>query len=554
MKKITKMLRGGIILLSMMLPLCMWAATDYSKYTHVPGNYIGLNNSSTTHSNGCRYEEANNNVGNIKDGGYSTYHIYVDKSGNYELSMEITRHNAGTSFTLTITDETSSTKEFENTFEIPNVTNYTKCTFELGTLSTGPKEVKLQGNYPNVPEGSSGYIMNYRNVTFKVIYPVLLKWDFNDAENGYVQKEGTKSPFLTYYPAEGSYAYGNQTMFTLSTGGQDGKGLNGAAIEADSWKSGVKALKLSEGYSDKSAHGSVTDETITNGGDYHILYFEISVPTIGLESARLTASIGHNKSKHYMYAVYSVDGGATWTGTEKVNLQENDYAPISIDLPGGQDNVLVRLHPSGNYYYWLQTCVVSGERTQSYKVTTNGKGWASFSAVQPVSVPAGLKAYAATDINNDYVMLKELTTVAAEEGVFVKGAANTEYTLNVVDGEVTKEATNLIKPILLASAGHTVENTETIYALATKEGRCGLYRVQPDVTVKGKAYLDATGKSITKAPMFYELGDGAATGIVEVRAATVQNQTNTCYNVLGQRVAKNVKGIVLVNGKKMLNK
>ena len=379
----------------------------------------------------------------------------------------------------------------------------------------------------------------------------MLKWDFNDAKNGYVHKEGTVSPYLTYYPAEGSYAYGNQTMFTLSTGGQSGKGLNGAAIE-DGW--GVNALKLYEGYTSSSAHGSVTDETITNGGDYHIVFYEISVPTIGFESATLTASIGHNREKNYMYAVYSVDGGATWTGTQKVELGYNKYTSISIDLPGGQDNVLVRLHPNNNYYYWLHTCVVSGERTQSYKVATNAKGWASFSAVQPVSLPNGLKAYAATDINNDYVMLKELTTVAAEEGVFVKGEANTEYTLTVVDGEVTKEETNLIKPILLASTGHTVENTETIYALATKEGKCGLYRVQPDVTVKGKAYLDATGKSITKAPMFYELGDGAATGIVEVRAATVQNQTNTCYNVLGQRVAKNVKGIVLVNGKKMLNK
>ena len=169
MKKITKMLRGGVILLSMMLPLCMWAA-DYSKYTHVPGNYIDLNpktNSTTSHKD-CGYEEKDNNVGSIKNGRYSTYHIYVDKSGKYELSMEITRYNAGTSFTLTITDETSSTKEFENTFEIPNVTNYTKCTFELGSLSTGPKEVKLQGNFPD-PGATNGYIMNYRNVTFNVL-------------------------------------------------------------------------------------------------------------------------------------------------------------------------------------------------------------------------------------------------------------------------------------------------------------------------------------------------------------------------------------------------
>ena len=531
----------------MMLPQCMWAAEDYAEYTHVPGNYIVLNpktNSTTSHWK-CTYEEKDNNVGNIKDGRYSTYHIYVDKSGKYELSMDITRHNAGTSFTLTITDETSSTKEFENTFEIPNVTNYTKCTFELGSLSTGPKEVKLQGNFPD-PGTTNGYIMNYRNVTFNALNPVLAKWDFSDVANGYVQKDGTSSPFLAFYPGE--YAYGDNTMFTLSTGGVKGGGLNQAILNTNT----NKDLELREGY---SPSGFISEADMTDGSK-HYLYYEISVPTIGFESVTLTAMVSHNQSGHNMYAVYSADGGTTWEGTQKVALSnsQSSYLPLSIVIPGGKDNVLVRLHPDNNWYYYLQSCTLSGEPMKSYKVKTNAKGWASFSAVQPVGLAAGLKAYAATDINNDYVMLKELTTVAAEEGVFVKGEANTEYTLTVVENEVTKEETNLIKPILLASTGHTVENTETIYALATKEGKCGLYRVQPGVTVKGKAYLDATGKSITKAPMFYELGDGAATGIVEVRAATVQNQTNTCYNVLGQRVAKNVKGIVLVNGKKMLNK
>ena len=541
MKKITKMLRGGVILLSMMLPLCMWAATDYSKYTHVPGNNIPLNpsvNNTTSHS-GCKYESGHDNVGYIKDGCYSTYHISVDQPGNYELSMGIRRSKAGT-FTLTITDEATGKKELEQTFDIPKpAKEYAECLFTLEkSLTTGYKTVKMLYNYSD----AGAYIMNYNNLTFKALNPVLAKWDFSNSTDGYVQKDGTSSPFLAFYPGE--YAYGDNTMFTLSTGGVKGGGLDQAILNTN------KDLELREG---SSPSGFISEAAMTDGSK-HYLYYEISVPTIGFESVTLTAMVSHNQSNHNMYAVYSVDGGETWTGTQKVALNNGAYVPVSITLPGGKDNVLVRLHPDNNWYYYLQSCTLSGEMVKSYKVKTNAKGWASFSAVQPVGLPAGLKAYAATDINNDYVMLKELTNVAAEEGVFVKGAANTEYTLDVVDDEVTKEATNLIKPILLASAGHTVENTETIYALATKAEKCGLYRVQPGVTVKGKAYLDATGKSITKAPMFYELGDGAATGIVEVRAATVQNQTNTCYNVLGQRVAKNVKGIVLVNGKKMLNK
>lgn len=528
----------------MMLPLCMWAAEDYSKYTHVPGNYIDLNpktNSTTSHHRDCRYEEKDNNVGNIKDGRYSTYHIYVDKSGKYELSMDITRYNAGTSFTLTITDETLSTKEFENTFEIPNVTNYTKCTFELGSLSVGPKEVKLQGNFP----GNTGYIMNYRNVTFNVIYPVLAKWDFSDVANGYVQKDGTSSPFLAFYPGE--YAYGDNTMFTLSTGGVKGGGLNQAILNTN------KDLELREGY---SPSGFISEADMTDGSK-HYLYYEISVPTIGFESVTLTAMVSHNQSGHNMYAVYSADGGTTWEGTQKVALSnsQSSYLPLSIVIPGGKDNVLVRLHPDKNWYYYLQSCTLSGEPMKSYKVKTNAKGWASFSAVQPVGLPAGLKAYAATDINETHVKLNELTQVAAEEGVFVNGAPSTEYTLNVLEDEVTKEATNLIKPILVASAGHEVATTETVYALATKNDKCGLYKVESGVTVKGKAYLDASGKGLAKAPAFFDLSDGnSATGIMEVRAAEVQNRQHTCYNALGQRVEKHTKGIILMDGKKVFNK
>lgn len=532
---------GGVILLSMMLPLCVWAAEDYSKYTHVPGNYIDLNpktNSTTSHS-GCKYESSGN-VGYIKNGCSSTYHIRVDQKGEYALSMCVARPGKGT-FTLTITDEATSSQELEQTFDIPNVDNYAECKFALEkALTAGYKTVKM-----TYRSSSTGYLMNYKNLTFKA-NTVLAKWDFNDAEHGYVQKEGTVSPYLTYYPAEGSYAYGNQTMFTLSTGGVKGGGLNQAILNTN------KDLELREG---KAPSGFISEADMTDGSK-HYLYYEISVPTIGFESVTLTARVSHNQSNHNMYAVYSADGGTTWEGTQKVALSnsQSSYLPLSIVIPGGKDNVLVRLHPDNNWYYYLQSCTLSGEPMKSYKVKTNAKGWASFSAVQPVGLPAGLKAYAATDINETHVKLNELTQVAAEEGVFVNGAPSTEYTLNVLENEVTKETINLIKPILVASAGHEVANTETIYALATKGGKCGLYRVQPDVTVKGKAYLDATGKSITKAPMFYELGDGAATGIVEVRAATVQNQTNTCYNVLGQRVAKNVKGIVLVNGKKMLNK
>ena len=548
MKTLTKMLRkGGVILLSMMLPLCTWAQ-DYSKYTHVPGNYIELDpskNSTTKHFNGCKWELGHDNVGYIKDGAYSTYHICVDQAGKYELSMGIRRSSAGT-FTLTITDEVSDTKEFEQQYDIPKpASEYDECTFEIGWLTAGYKTVTLLCNYSDAKK----YIMNYNKLTFNK-YPTIASWDFSDSSNGYVQKDGSKSPFLIFYP--GKQAYGDNNMFTLSTGGVNQGGLGSAILNVGT------DLELREAFTPTidDVKQYVTDATITDGSK-HNFYYEISMPTIGFENVSLTAIVSHNKPNHNMYAVYSIDGGATWTGTQKVALKKTQasYVPISISIPGGQDNVLVRLHPDNNYYYYLKSCIVSGKKVSSYKVRTNAKGWASFSAVHPVSLPAGLTAYAATNVSNTYVTLNTLTQVAAEEGVFVYGTPNTEYTLNVLDEEVTKETTNLIKPILLTSVGHKVSSTETIYALATKKDVCGLYKVDTDVTVKGKAYLDATSKSLSKAPTYFNLNDdNSATGIIEIPAATVLDEAQPCYNLMGQRVGKGTKGIILTDGKKVFNK
>ena len=47
---------------------------------------------------------------------------------------------------------------------------------------------------------------------------------------------------------------------------------------------------------------------------------------------------------------------------------------------------------------------------------------------------------------------------------------------------------------------------------------------------------------------------GNATGILEVQSSRFKSQDSTCYNLAGQRVSASHKGLVIVNGRKVIVK
>lgn len=69
-----------------------------------------------------------------------------------------------------------------------------------------------------------------------------------------------------------------------------------------------------------------------------------------------------------------------------------------------------------------------------------------------------------------------------------------------------------------------------------------------DIPAK-KGYIVLNGASAAKYSICF---DEEATGIQTIEAASAAN--GAIYNLAGQRVDKSYKGIVIVNGKKYLNK
>ena len=180
-------------------------------------------------------------------------------------------------------------------------------------------------------------------------------------------------------------------------------------------------------------------------------------------------------------------------------------------------------------------------------LTTSAGGYATYSADYAVNYSElGLTAYTLTiDEGNTTVTAKEFTGVVPAGGaVLVKGAASTTYTLTpaTTEGDATAFATDL-------QTGATKADG-TQYGFTSKSGTPAFAQVVSgqDIPAK-KGYIVLSGASAAKYSICF---DDEATGIHTIEAASAAN--GAMYNLAGQRVDKAYKGIVIVNGKKYLNK
>lgn len=179
-------------------------------------------------------------------------------------------------------------------------------------------------------------------------------------------------------------------------------------------------------------------------------------------------------------------------------------------------------------------------------LTTSAGGYATYSADYAVNYSElGLTAYTLTvDETNKTVTAKEFTGVVPAGGaVLVKGTASTAYTLTpaTTEGDATF-ATDL------KTGATTADGTQ--YGFTTKSGTPAFAQVKSGEAIPAKkGYIVLSGASAAKYSICF--GD-EATGIHTIEAASAANAA--MYNLAGQRVDKAYKGIVIVNGKKYVNK
>ena len=200
---------------------------------------------------------------------------------------------------------------------------------------------------------------------------------------------------------------------------------------------------------------------------------------------------------------------------------------------------------------WDPAAIIS----QHKPIKTNGAGWASYTAFTDVVINGtDVKAYVARKINAKTVTLESIdgNKIPAGTPVFIYGADNSKYYVNgVVAGSVSGK--NHLKPVLFDT---TLKSGSKAFVIGTRDGVCGLYSVNSNILVPaGKCYLDATGYSLelAKDGLEIEILDAETTGIGNVGVDVDDDATH--YNLAGQKVGKDYKGIVVrKDGKKYLAK
>ncbi len=231
-----------------------------------------------------------------------------------------------------------------------------------------------------------------------------------------------------------------------------------------------------------------------------------------------------------------------------------DYQTITKEVTCSGDNARRLLLNVGNYdgKIYIKSVKIVALDVPEETVTISPSGYSTYAAYYPVDYSKlGLKAYA-VKLNDakDGVAFTEIPgVVPAGVPVLLKGDANKEYALNKADGW------SPVSTDLKASDGTSAStDAATLYALSTVDGVTAFYPVKQNSAIPAKrCYLEVNGTSAKAA--FFSLGTnfGETTGISSVENK-VEKADAPVYNLAGQLVGKDYKGLVIKNGKKFVIK
>lgn len=204
------------------------------------------------------------------------------------------------------------------------------------------------------------------------------------------------------------------------------------------------------------------------------------------------------------------------------------------------------------------TCYIANFKVND--VTLGDDGVASFSTPKAVyAKDAGLKFYPATLVDGKVKLTLESEKTGelpSNTGAILVGNPNTTYSFSPGSGAINytkntdgnspyKDEVNVLK----STAEGPVTADGNQYALGKRNDVVGFYKVKSGATIpQGKAYIVVTGS----AKDFIGFADDDVTNSIAAKIAERMSD-DVVYNLQGQRVADDYRGLVIKNGKKFIN-
>lgn len=287
------------------------------------------------------------------------------------------------------------------------------------------------------------------------------------------------------------------------------------------------------------------------------IYFNL--PFAGMK--KLTLTLKGNYQGGQFWAGYTKDGGGNITKfnySVDTNNPANDrdvltpvagtlteYTFHTADFNPVNGNLMFKMYSSQtDFYLRLQkidlTCDVAEVPDYLYTVV---------SSTSPIDYDAsGLTAYGVT-VKDGKVQLTQVTGFAAANSVvLVKGKQEASYPL-VTTNSTTETGTEVTSDLKI-SGGTVKGDGKTIFALGKDDKDNVGFMLVPN----GTEVTDGTGYVTVKNAKsnFFQV-ESATTGISTLTTAT-KNSDGATYNLAGQRVGSNYRGVVIRGGKKYINR
>lgn len=262
---------------------------------------------------------------------------------------------------------------------------------------------------------------------------------------------------------------------------------------------------------------------------------------------------------------YDSENAALGTGTEITGTNNTAYLTtdaISLNL----SCVKMTIVASGIYGAYVDNIIIKGVRpsvvnkgyttlvTVPIKVTA--AGYATFCSELPLDFTgAEVTAYTAA-VEDDAVTFNAVTKyVPANAGILLKGDAKT-YEIPVAYEPAAAELEDVTGNALVGVNENTKINQtdggKTNFVLLKKDGVVGFFKVN---ATKGftvgahTAYLSAAVSDPAKGFFGFDDNTTAVNSVL-----SVSEEAAPAYNLQGQRVSDSYRGVVIVNGKKFVNK
>jgi len=216
-----------------------------------------------------------------------------------------------------------------------------------------------------------------------------------------------------------------------------------------------------------------------------------------------------------------------------------------------------------------EECQITFEALNSYPLTISDAGAATLVLPYQVTLPLGLSAYTLTSDGLTTLTASKIAggVIPAMTPVLINGPKNT-YDLELQDAIGTyptennfvkdvepDNAENVLHGVL---APHYVLTDGYNYVLQNNGGSVGFYqvsgstyRINPFRAFINLSTLPVDPSSARALTIVYD--DENTTGVKNVKN-TMAEGSNEIYNLSGQRVGKDYKGVVIKNGRKMIQK